>query len=687
MNADIKTLGGYKSINEFVEEKLKTYGNMEHSFETLYKMMFSETENIMYETSVGYEIKKITYGEVKNRIEKLSEILKGHLSGLKADAPVGLYMDNGLEWIEMFWSILRAGYSVVLMNLRLDRETLERTLADCGTGAVVSDGGNFSVTTVEAAALYKEAGLSYSGRKTSAQSEKQAAAGKTSAHSENQAAAGKTAAAAEQLPCGFGSTIYVMSSGTTANVKVCGYTGEEFYYQVSDSYGIIKKSPLIKKHYDGQLKQLTFLPFYHIFGLVAVYIWFAFFSRTFVELKNLEPETITGTIRKHGVTHIFAVPLFWEKVYEQAIKTIKGRGEKTWKKFLKGMSLVEKTAGFPALSAFLSRRFFKEVRANMFGESVSFMISGGSEIKPELLRFFNGIGYHLANGYGMSELGITSVCLDNAGKKLLGGFVGEPMKSVEYKLTAEGNLCVRGRTIASVVFENGHKRNVGRDEWFDTNDMAECSDGQYRILGRRDDVVISSTGENLNPNIIEQRFMLDGVCGACLIGAEKDGKKQPVLIISTDKFIRGMEYRELKERVLAETVTAGIGSELKDIVFTTDELLGSDDFKLNRRKIRAKYEAGGFTGIKNDGETGDGMMVTDDAMALKVREMVASAIDRETGEVGYESDFFIDLGGSSLDYFSMLCEIEEEFGISIPDETGTGLRSVRKICEYIKDRK
>ena len=81
------------------------------------------------------------------------------------------------------------------------------------------------------------------------------------------------------------------------------------------------------------------------------------------------------------------------------------------------------------------------------------------------------------------------------------------------------------------------------------------------------------------------------------------------------------------------------------------------------------------------------MMVTDDAMALKVREMVASAIDRETGEVGYESDFFIDLGGSSLDYFSMLCEIEEEFGISIPDETGTGLRSVRKICEYIKDRK
>ena len=164
-------------------------------------------------------------------------------------------------------------------------------------------------------------------------------------------------------------------------------------------------------------------------------------------------------------------------------------------------------------------------------------------------------------------------------------------------------------------------------------------------------------------------------------------KKQPVLIISTDKFIRGMEYRELKERVLAETVTAGIGSELKDIVFTTDELLGSDDFKLNRRKIRAKYEAGGFTGIKNDGETGDGMMVTDDAMALKVREMVASAIDRETGEVGYESDFFIDLGGSSLDYFSMLCEIEEEFGISIPDETGTGLRSVRKICEYIKDRK
>ena len=56
-------LGGYGSINAFVESKLRRFSQRERSFRTMFDLMFSESENVMYERSEGYRIKKTTYGE------------------------------------------------------------------------------------------------------------------------------------------------------------------------------------------------------------------------------------------------------------------------------------------------------------------------------------------------------------------------------------------------------------------------------------------------------------------------------------------------------------------------------------------------------------------------------------------------------------------------------------------------
>jgi long-subunit acyl-CoA synthetase (AMP-forming) len=137
----------------------------------------------------------------------------------------------------------------------------------------------------------------------------------------------------------FGKEILILSSGTSGRVKICAYTALEFYFQISDSCRMVEQCALLKKHYECRLKLLALLPFYHIFGLTAVYLWFSFFSRTFVHLSDLSPETVVNTIKRHKVTHIFAVPLFWEKVYKAAIKTIKKRGEKTYAKFCKAIKI------------------------------------------------------------------------------------------------------------------------------------------------------------------------------------------------------------------------------------------------------------------------------------------------------------------------------------------------------------
>ena len=51
---------------------------------------------------------------------------------------------------------------------------------------------------------------------------------------------------------------------------VCFYSGKELSEQVLCARSIVRECPRIADHYKDELKQLAFLPFYHIFGLIAV---------------------------------------------------------------------------------------------------------------------------------------------------------------------------------------------------------------------------------------------------------------------------------------------------------------------------------------------------------------------------------------------------------------------------------
>ena len=98
-------LGGYKTINAFVEAKLDRFEKSAHDLGTMFDLMFSERENVMYERSEGYRIKKTTYGEARGAALSMAASLSSLLPDLPHDAVVGLYLDNSLEWIECFWAM------------------------------------------------------------------------------------------------------------------------------------------------------------------------------------------------------------------------------------------------------------------------------------------------------------------------------------------------------------------------------------------------------------------------------------------------------------------------------------------------------------------------------------------------------------------------------------------------------
>ena len=642
MNTEKIGIGEYNSINHYVETKLSRFRDGGISYQTLFSLMFSEGDNIMYERSNGYRIETTTYKEAKKQTLKRAKTLSFLLKDIPKGSVVGLSQDNSLRWIENLWGILLCGYNPLLINLRLSKEMVEQSIKDCDAKAVVSDKREYSVLTVGDDSI--------------------------------------TEADEEYTPDRFGTEILVMTSGTSRHVKLCAYTAEELYHQIEGSLDIIKNSKLIQSHCENRLKLLTFLPFYHAFGLVAVYIWFSFFSRTFVELRDLSPNTITGTVKRHKVTHIFAVPLFWETVYEQAMKTIRQRGKKTEDKFNKAMAISDKL-GDSALGKLFSKIAFKEVRENLFGESIRFLITGGSAISHESVRFFNAIGYHLADGYGMSEIGITSVELSNKKSVLNDRFVGKPMKGMEYRINDQGELEVKGLAIAKYIIEDGVRKDRNDEEFFKTKDLVECVDGHYKILGRRDDLVIGYSGENLNPNLIEPALTHKEIEHVCLVGAKSGEEVVPTLIVSVNKFITKEKFDDLDRSVKDQLSALHLSSEIRKIIYTTDRLIVGDEYKLNRIRLRNAVEKGEFHTVS---PADFSIEEADDELTKELKAAFAVALSREPDEIPEAADFFVDLGGSSLEYFAMISEISSTLGISFPTDGERTLSSVKELREYIR---
>lgn len=70
----------------------------------------------------------------------------------------------------------------------------------------------------------------------------------------------------------------------------------------------------------------------------------------------------------------------------------------------------------------------------------------------------------------------------------------------------------------------------------------------------------------------------------------------------------------------------------------------------------------------------------------KVREMIAKQLDVDIKEVTPEASFLEDLGADSLDVVELIMQMEEEFGVQIPDEDAEKIKTVQDAIDYIKSK-
>jgi acyl carrier protein len=71
-------------------------------------------------------------------------------------------------------------------------------------------------------------------------------------------------------------------------------------------------------------------------------------------------------------------------------------------------------------------------------------------------------------------------------------------------------------------------------------------------------------------------------------------------------------------------------------------------------------------------------------MLQKVQEMLAEALNISVDKVAADAKIVEDLGADSLDVVELLSRLEDEFGITIPDEDVENLVTVNDVAAEIE---
>ncbi len=76
----------------------------------------------------------------------------------------------------------------------------------------------------------------------------------------------------------------------------------------------------------------------------------------------------------------------------------------------------------------------------------------------------------------------------------------------------------------------------------------------------------------------------------------------------------------------------------------------------------------------------------DDQMFEKMKKLIADKLEIDESKITLESSFRQDLGADSLDTYELVYAIEEELGITIPDEKANEFETVKDALDYIQSQ-
>ncbi len=633
------------------------------SFENLFKLTTENGEKIAAEYLENGKIQTWTYLQLADITEKIATRLQNWIGIENQGRFVGLHLDNFPLWSCLFWGILKAGYNPVLLDFRATSDTLNHLLQTSQAIAILSQDAKPSSHDIFV--FRKEQILQ------------------------------DILQVYPQYQQNWGKYVAFCTSGTTTNSKAYIYDEKTFVTNVAMGWRNYEQTPIVMQ--DGA-KVLAFLPFYHIFGLVAINIDPSLCGLTLVYLKDRSPSTFIEVCQQQKITDVYAVPLLWTNLANKILAKVQEQPKlKQWIfYFLCQLSLFIQY--FMPISGhkIAMKFFFAKIHKNLLGINIKGCLTGGAHISPKTLRLLISLGFPMFSGFGMTEAGIICAGIGLDIKERLNSSVGPFFPGLEAKLvplennTKIGHLLLRGDTLHSGRLENGKILPPLRDQegWMETGDLAKFDRNKnVYILGRCKDTIIKETGENIYPDEIEDYFRnLPGVQEFCILGVgETSDKEKITLVLSLKETNPTPEFSQnLANAIIKSNQRLPFFKQIDQVFISKNALPTTTTLKPQRQKLKKLLQENSWPYtefywrtaksqkeaaiINNTSKENENISIQQkEKIYSEVRIAFAQILNCPVTNIPDTSHFIHDLGGDSLKAIELAAILEKKLGIFISD--------------------
>ena len=448
------------------------------------------------------------------------------------------------------------------------------------------------------------------------------------------------------------------TSGTTGNPKGVMLTYKNVMFNIDS---VSKQVPIFQE--DSNV--MVLLPLHHILPLLGSLVAPLYMGGTLHIAEAMNAESIIKTLNAGKVSIIIGVP----RLYDMLVKGIMSKINASFVTRL--LYKITKLIG----SDVVSRVIFSSVHKK-FGGHLKYLVSGGAALSVETATILKTLGLYVLEGYGMTETA-PMISFTRPGRRKV-GYAGELLPNIEAKIAENGEICVKGDNVMKGYYKREEETaQIIKDGWLHTGDMGILDKYGLKITGRIKEIIVTSNGKNINPELLEKEFLNESKyvqeIGIFLSGDILHAAIRPEMTAVRQSSLDDMDalIKSEVERFNAEQPQY---KRIKQYHIMSEELPKTRLGKVQRFLLPHLIDK---PKTHTEQESLEGKS--------EVYKMLKAFVEDETKTIANENDHFeIDLSMDSLSKVSLLAYIENTFGINMNEEQMENLNTLAKLTDYIE---
>ena len=280
---------------------------------------------------------------------------------------------------------------------------------------------------------------------------------------------------------------------------------------------------------------VSYLPFAHIAErMLSMYL--PYVAGGHVRLLT-DVSELAETLRELRPTRFFGVPRIWEKVQtwvsagDGAADEFDAAGVQaaldTGRRYVTSRQRGSVTpAGLLEEFSRADARILSGLRTRAGLDQLVWATTAAAPLPEQTLKFFAGLGIRIYDAYGMSETSGTATTNTEAAYRL--GSVGLPLPGVRVDIADDGEILLQGPAVSPGYYGQIEAGADPSARWLHTGDLGRRdADGFLYIVGRKKEMIITSSGKNIAPAALEQLLLeSDFITNAMVYG-----DRRPFLVV------------------------------------------------------------------------------------------------------------------------------------------------------------